>query len=109
MAVRAEENNPRQLANLAYVYFKAGETEKGESLLADVESIAGEQFVSPGTIAEVYFAAGDADKGFAMLQKAVDVRSRGMIFLQVNHTLDGYREDSRYEDLIRAIGFQSKQ
>ena len=109
MAVRAEEENPRRLANLAYVYLKAGETEKGESLLADLESIAGEQFVSPSAIAEVYFAAGDADNGFAMLQKAVDVRSRGMIFLQVNHALDGYREDSRYKDLIRAIGLQSLQ
>jgi TolB-like protein/DNA-binding winged helix-turn-helix (wHTH) protein/Tfp pilus assembly protein PilF len=109
MAVRVEENNPRRLANLAYVYFKAGETEKGESLLADLESIAGEQFVSPDASAEVYFAAGDADKGFAMLQKAFDVRTRGMIFLQVNHAFDGYREDPRYQDLIWAIGFQSLQ
>ena len=107
LAVRAEENNPRRLANLAYVYFKAGETEKGQILLVDLESISDEQFVSPDVTAEVHFAAGDADRGFAMLQKAVDIRTRGMIFLQVNHALDGYRDDPRYQDLIRTIGFQS--
>ena len=62
--------------------------------------------MSPSAIAAVYFAADKADKGFALLQTAVDVRAREMIFLQVDHTFDDYREDPRYQDLIRTIGFQ---
>ena len=104
-AFQIQERSPRRLANLAYVYFKAGEAGKGERLLARLESMAGERFVSPGAVAEVYFAAGDADKGFALLQKAVDIRSRDMIFLQANHTFDNYRDDPRYLQLIRTIGF----
>jgi len=35
--------------------------------------------------------------------------AREMIFLQVNHSLAGWRDDPRYIDLIRAIGFSSLQ
>ena len=104
-AFRIQERSPRRLANLAYVYFEAGDAGKGEGLLARLESMADERFVSPAAIAEVYFAAGDADKGFELLQEAVDIRSRDMIFLQANHTYDNYRGDPRYLQLIRTIGF----
>jgi TolB-like protein/DNA-binding winged helix-turn-helix (wHTH) protein len=94
---------PRQLANLAYAYFEAGRTADGQALLAEYNAIAEERYVSPSLIAAAYFAAGDADTGFALLEEAVAERSRGVIFLTVDHMLDNYREDPRYLAIIRSI------
>jgi TolB-like protein/Tfp pilus assembly protein PilF len=96
---------PLQLSNLAVAYYKSGDRAKGEELLAELNTMATDQFISPALLAAVYFAAGDADNGFASLQAAVDAKVRDVIFLQVSSTFDGWRDDLRYLDLARAVGF----
>jgi len=99
--VDRQGRNSQQLSNLAYAYFRMGHRTKGNEILAELLEIAEKEFVSPAAIAAVYFAA---DR-FAMLQKAIDVRAREIIFIQIDHTYDAYREDPRYLDLIQKIGF----
>ncbi len=55
-------------------------------------------------LATLEFSAGDAARGVELLQEAVDVRVREVIFLRVNRMLTGYREDPRYKDLLSAVG-----
>jgi hypothetical protein len=75
--------------------------------LLELEAIAAEHFVSPALLASVYFASGDDDKGFASLQAAVDARVRDVIFLRDWTRLDQWRDDPRYLELVRTIGFDS--
>ena len=96
---------PRQLSSLAVAYYKSGHQEKAQELLAELEAISVTEFISPALLSEVYFAAGDADSGFISLQQAVDVRVRDVIFLRVNHLLDSWRDDPRYLELLRSVGF----
>lgn len=96
---------PRQLSSLAVAYYKSGHQEKAQELLAELEAISVTEFFSPTLLSEVYFAAGDADSGFISLQQAVDVRVRDVIFLRVNHLLDSWRDDPRYLELLRSVGF----
>ncbi len=98
---------PQQLSNAAIAYLRLGQDAQAEQLLAELESIAAVQFVSPALLASVYFSAGDADKGFASLQDAVDVKVRDVLFLREWGSLDEWRDDPRYIDLIQAIGFQA--
>jgi len=98
-------SNPLQLSNLAYAYFKAGRRAEGKALLGELLATSADAYVSPALIAAVYFAAGDTDNGFAMLDQAVSVRAREVIFIQVSQMLAGYRQDPRYAALIRKIGF----
>ena len=98
---------PRQLSNLASAYYTSGRREQGQELLLELESFAVEQFVSPALLAPVYFSAGDDDKGFASLQAAVDARVRDVIFLRDWTSLDKWRDDPRYLELIRTIGLAS--
>ena len=104
-----QRENPQQLANLAHAYFRTGHLVEGEQVLGRLLSAADKEFVSPAVIASVYFAADRADEGFVLLQEAVAVRAREMIFIQVDHIFDEYREDPRYLDLIRTIGFQGSK
>jgi len=96
---------PQQLSNLAIAYFKSGRRKEAQELLAELEAIASTEFFSPALLSAVYFEAGDADSGFASLQQAVEARAREVIFLQVDQMLDGRRDDPRYLELIRTVGF----
>ncbi len=96
---------PSQLSNLAVAYYQAGRESEGQELLAELETIADTEFFSPALLSAVYFAAGDGDRGFAALQRAVEARVRGVIFLRVYYMLDGWRDDPRYLDLLRDVGF----
>jgi len=93
-----------QLSHLAVAYYQSGYDMKARPLLAELEAIAETVFFSPTLLADVYFAAGDVDKGFASLQQAVDAKVRDVIFLRIDHMLDGWRDDPRYLDLIRSVG-----
>jgi TolB-like protein/DNA-binding winged helix-turn-helix (wHTH) protein len=95
---------PQQIANLAVAYFKSGSDAKAAAYRSELETLAEQQFVSPALLAAIEFAAGDADRGFDLLQEAVNVRVREVIFLRVNRMLTGYRDDPRYKDLLAAVG-----
>jgi len=98
---------PPQLSNLAVAYFKSGQQTEAQELLAELEVMAATEYFSPALLSAVYFAAGDADRGFASLQHAVDAKVRDVIFLRVDRMLDGRRDDPRYLDLLRSVGFSS--
>ena len=100
---------PSQLSNLAVAYYQTGRESEAQQLLAELETIADTEFFSPALLSAVYFAAGDGDRGFAALQRAVDARVRGVIFLRVYYMLDGWRDDPRYVDLLHAVGFSPVQ
>ena len=100
------DRKPQQLSNLAVAYRINNRAAEAEELLAELQLARTTKFLSPALVAAVYFAADDPDNGFAMLQEAIDVRAREVIFLQVDHLLDGYRDDPRYQELTRTIGFR---
>ena len=103
--IREQGRNPRQLAHLAVAYYKAGRNAEAQQLLEEFKTAAETGYVPPTQLAGIYFAAGDADNGFAALEQAVAARDRGMIFLQTDMMLDGYRDDPRYSELLREVGF----
>jgi hypothetical protein len=78
-------------------------------LLAELETIAETEFFSPALLSAVYFAAADADRGFASLRRAVEARVRGVIFLRVYYMLDEWRDDPRYLELLRSVGYSPAQ
>ena len=100
---------PQQLSNLAVAYYLSGLQAQARELLTELEAMAESTFFSPALLSAVYFAAGDEDSGFASLQDAVEARVRDIIFLRVDRMLDGRRDDPRYTDLIRSIGFPPSQ
>jgi adenylate cyclase len=99
------KSDPQRQASLASAYFKTGREIEAKKMLGDLRVAVASGEVSSGIIAEVYFAHGDTDNGFEALQQAFDERAREVIFVQVSHSLDGYRDDPRYREFIQAVGF----
>ena len=95
---------PLQIANLVIAYFQGSHVEQAAAYRSELETLSEQQFLSPSLLASVEFAAGNPDRGFELFKEAIDVRARGVIFLRVNQTLNGYREDPRYKSLLAAAG-----
>jgi len=96
--------NPPQIARLAVAHFKNGDSPAGEALMAELEAKAKQDYVSPHLLAEVYFAAGNADRGFELINRGIEMRSRGSIFLRCSLGLDDFRSDPRYEAALKLVG-----
>ena len=62
-------------------------------------------YVSPLSFAQVYAQLGDADQAFAYLEEAFTQRSPGLALLTVDQAFYRVRDDPRFEDALRQVGF----
>jgi TolB-like protein/DNA-binding winged helix-turn-helix (wHTH) protein len=56
--------------------------------------------------ASFYAALGEKDKAFEILNRVYENRAFDILLLKVDPRFDGLRDDARFQDLIRRIGFQ---
>jgi tetratricopeptide (TPR) repeat protein len=61
------------------------------------------KFVDPSQIAYNYAALGDPDKALEFLDKAVAVKAAGLQPIKVTKSMDPYRKDPRYIDLLKRM------
>jgi len=89
-----------------WVYAKAGQRDKAVSLLDGILKLGAEEHLDPVGVALAFFALDDWDSGFEYLEKAYGQRSPQLVLLNVDPFFDDtLRQDSRYADLLRRIGF----
>ncbi len=99
------ERNPQLIAALGHAYALAGERDKANKALAELSEVSKQHYVSPYLFAVVYAGLGDKDQTFAWLDKAFQDRSALLIWLKVEPQFDSLRDDPRFTDLMRRIGF----
>jgi TolB-like protein/DNA-binding winged helix-turn-helix (wHTH) protein/Tfp pilus assembly protein PilF len=97
-----------QLLNLAYAYFVAGDRDRGQALLDELENAPDGEFVSSYALASIYFAAGDETRGFELLESAVDARERSVIFLNISRNFTAHRNDPRFIALTQRVGLHRR-
>jgi tetratricopeptide (TPR) repeat protein len=56
-------------------------------------------------LAEYHAALGEKDQAFAELNKAYENHEYGLLVLKVDSRLDSLRDDRRFQDLLRRVGF----
>jgi TolB-like protein/DNA-binding winged helix-turn-helix (wHTH) protein len=95
----------QRIANLAAANFYAKRRDEALGLLAELEAKAKVEYVSPAVFATLHFSAGEPDEAFEKLNESLAQHDRELIFLPVSLSTAGYRDDSRYGELIRKIGF----
>ena len=60
----------------------------------------------PRTILQLFMLVGQRDQAFEWLEKAYEQREEILVFLRgVDPTWDSLREDPRFQDLVRRMGF----
>jgi Tfp pilus assembly protein PilF len=101
--------NPPSLALLAQVYARAGRRSEAMSLLNELLNLERTTYVSPVLIYATYFLLGDGENGFTWLEKALQERSNGTVYMAVDRFFDPFRDDPRYRQAMRRIGLSDIQ
>lgn len=92
----------------ASVYAASGRTAEASELAASLEAKAQKKEIPAFLMAEVYAGLRDSDKAFDWLERAVDERSNWLVFAKVSPRLKPLRNDARYQDLLKRIGFDNR-
>jgi hypothetical protein len=81
-----------------------GKEDEARKVLSEMEERARRRYIRGEAVAVGYAALGDVEKAFAWLDKAIEARSAGLIFLHVDPAYDPVREDSRFVDYLTKVG-----
>jgi tetratricopeptide (TPR) repeat protein len=87
----------------AMTYAVSGKRDKATEMLHDITRRAGQNYISPVSIAYICTALGDRDAAFENLDRAVADRDPNILGLKSNPIFDGLREDPRYHALLRKM------
>jgi adenylate cyclase len=92
-------------AELAHTYAVSGDREKAQKIIAELQELAKNKYVSSFQIAAIYAGLGEKDQAFAGLEKAYAERSDGLVNLKAEQRFDSLRSDPRFSALMQKIGF----
>jgi len=96
---------PLLLSELGYDYARQGRRKEAEAVIARLRAMSSRFYVDPFFLAIVYLGLDDRDQMFASLDQAYASRSGFMVGLQAEPKFDAYRNDPRFLELIRRVGF----
>jgi tetratricopeptide (TPR) repeat protein len=95
-------------AFMGYAYALAGDRDKTEKVLKQLQDRSKHMYVSPYGIAIVYTGLGKKALALHWLEKTYKERSDWLVWLNVAPEFDSLRSDRRFLELLRRIGFHPK-
>ena len=104
-AVELSHGTPMMLSALAHAYARSGNKREAEKILDQLSTEARTKYVSPYYVALVYAGLGENETAQTWLEKALQDRSNGLVFLQVEPALDGLRLNPRFLALQKKLAF----
>ncbi len=81
-----------------------GEQEEARAIMERLETQARTEYLRGEVLAMGYAALGDFDKAFTFLQRALDARSAGLIYLHLDPAYQPLRSDPRFARMVKKIG-----
>lgn len=99
-AISAAGRTPGALAMLGRIYASSGRKAEAQKLLAEINGMSQQTYVSPYDLAILYVGLGEKDKAVEQLTRAYEDRAGWIIYLKVEPLFDPIRDDSRVKDLL---------
>jgi serine/threonine protein kinase/tetratricopeptide (TPR) repeat protein len=93
-------------AFLGYALAKSGKQAEARTELAALLKLANERYVPPYYIALIYNGLGERDEALTWLERGLEQRDPRMVFLKVERKWNNLRDDPRFQDLLRRVGFK---
>jgi TolB-like protein/Tfp pilus assembly protein PilF len=100
-------NAPHALGHMGNAYARASLAAQARELIPKLKEHVDTSGVGRYEIALVYAALHDNDKAFEWLEKAYQVRDKGLTYLKADPCLDPLRSDPRFRSLLQRVGFPS--
>jgi DNA-binding winged helix-turn-helix (wHTH) protein/TolB-like protein len=96
--------SPLLVALLGHAHAAAGNRAEALRVLAELQEMAGQRYVSPYTVAAIYAGLRDNNRAFEWLEKAVTERDIWLMNLRVDPVFKELRADRRFKALLLRIG-----
>ena len=91
-------------AELANTYGLAGKKDEAQRILAELQRLSSERYVSSYSIALIHSGLRNKEETFATLERALNERADYLVFLKVDPRFDWLHGDPRFADLVQRIG-----
>ena len=95
------------LGLLGYAYGRAGQRSEAQKVLAELDALTKQEYVSAFDVGMVHLGLGDKDRFFALLEKSADERDVLFAYLGVDPMLDDLRSDPRFPRMVGRLGMPS--
>ena len=103
-AVKLSGGSPLMRAALAHTLGTAGRTKEALQMLDDLTKLAKQKYVAPYFFAGIHIGLGENDRAIEYLEKSYEEHSHWLIYLHIDPSMDGLRDDPRFQDLLRRVG-----
>ncbi len=108
-AVSLSGRSAESLGVLGGTYAAAGKKSEAMSILAELQDLSKQRYVSPFDFAVFYLTLGENDRAFEWFEKAFEERSSRLILLRNEPLFDRFRSEPRLQALMRRIGFANTE
>ena len=105
-ASRLSNGNSKPISLSAYSLASCGRVAEARDILTGLERRSQARYVPPYAIALVYAGLNDAARVFEWLENALAVRDVHLIYVLVDPKWDPFRQDERFQALLRQCGFR---
>jgi tetratricopeptide (TPR) repeat protein len=80
--------------------------DEAEAIMTRLEEESKQHYIRSEILAMGYAALGDFDRAFLCLERALQARSAGLIYLHLDPGYEPLRSDPRFAELVRRIGLR---
>jgi adenylate cyclase len=95
--------SPLMRAALAHTLGTAGRTKEAFQMLEDLTNPTKQKYVAPYFLAGIHIGLGENDRAMEYLEKSYEEHSHWLIYLHIDPSMDGLRDDPRFLDLLRRV------
>ena len=102
-SVRLSGGSPLMRAALAQSLGMGGRPHDACQMLEDLTRLAAQKYVAPYFFAGIHVGLGENDRAMEYLEKAYEEHSHWLIYLNMDPSLEGLRDNPRFQDLLRRV------
>ena len=99
---------PHALGHLGNAYARAGRTAQARAILPKLKDHIDKTGIGRYEIALIYAGLKDNNSAFDWLEKAYQVRDKGLTYLKIDPCMDNLRSDPRFQSLMNRVGFPAE-
>jgi tetratricopeptide (TPR) repeat protein len=102
--VTLSSGSPLMRAALAHTFGTAARTTEALQILDDLTKLAKQKYVAPYFFAGIHIGLRENDRAIEYLEKSYEEHSHWLIYLHIDPSMDGLRDNPRFQDLLRRVG-----
>ena len=102
--VKLSGGSPLMRAALAHTLGTAGRKKEALRMLDDLTRLAKQKYVAPYFFAGIHIGLGENDRAIEYLEKCYEEHSHWLIYLHIDPSMDGLRDNPGFQDLLRRVG-----